>query len=170
MALLLVGFVGFSSPFVVMLLAQSEPELRMWEGRLSIFDDLRKHTLWSISGESNTTPRVFHVPRFLREARIMLLFIDSNWNRFGVHCTGPPLWSSAQRFWIQIQRSWFDYRRHQIFWEVLGLERGPLSLVNATEELLGRNDSGSGLENRDYGRRGSAALTTRHPSIHKSWH
>jgi hypothetical protein len=25
-----------------------------------------------------------------------------------------------------------------------------------------------GLENRDYGRRGSAALTTRHPSIHKN--
>jgi hypothetical protein len=27
-----------------------------------------------------------------------------------------------------------------------------------------------GLENRDYGRRGSAALTMRHPSIRKSWH
>jgi hypothetical protein len=27
-----------------------------------------------------------------------------------------------------------------------------------------------GLEKRDYGRRGSAALTTRHPSIRKSWH
>jgi hypothetical protein len=29
-----------------------------------------------------------------------------------------------------------------------GLERGPLSLVNTTEEPLGRNSSGSGLENR----------------------
>jgi hypothetical protein len=28
----------------------------------------------------------------------------------------------------------------------------------------------SGLEIRDYGRRGSAALTMRHPSIRKSWH
>jgi hypothetical protein len=28
----------------------------------------------------------------------------------------------------------------------------------------------SGLENRDYCRRGSAALTIRHPSILKSWH
>jgi hypothetical protein len=28
----------------------------------------------------------------------------------------------------------------------------------------------SGLENRDYGRRGSAALTMRHPSIRKRWH
>jgi hypothetical protein len=51
-----------------------------------------------------------------------------------------------------------------------GQERGPLRLVSATEELLGRKSSGSGLEIRDYGRKGSAALTTRHPSIRKSWH
>jgi hypothetical protein len=35
----------------------------------------------------------------------------------------------------------------------VGLERGPLSLVSTTEELLGRESSGSGLENQDYGRR-----------------
>jgi hypothetical protein len=35
----------------------------------------------------------------------------------------------------------------------VGLERGPLCLVSTTEELLGRNSSGSGLENREYGRR-----------------
>jgi hypothetical protein len=34
----------------------------------------------------------------------------------------------------------------------MGLERGPLSLVNTIEEQLGRNSSGSGLENREYGR------------------
>jgi hypothetical protein len=44
----------------------------------------------------------------------------------------------------------------------VGLEPGPLSLESAIEELLERESSGSGLENRDYGRRGSAALTTRH--------
>jgi hypothetical protein len=44
----------------------------------------------------------------------------------------------------------------------VGLERGPVSLVSTTEELLGRKSSVSGLENRDYGSRGSAALTTRH--------
>jgi hypothetical protein len=33
----------------------------------------------------------------------------------------------------------------------VGLERGSLSLANTTEELLGRNSSGSGLENREYG-------------------
>jgi hypothetical protein len=33
----------------------------------------------------------------------------------------------------------------------VGLERGPLSLVPTTEELLGRKSSGSGLESREYG-------------------
>jgi hypothetical protein len=35
----------------------------------------------------------------------------------------------------------------------VGLERGPLSLVSTIAELLGRKSSGSGLENREYGRR-----------------
>jgi hypothetical protein len=46
----------------------------------------------------------------------------------------------------------FDSRGYQICWEVVGLKRGPLSLVSTTEELLGRNSSGFGLENREYGR------------------
>jgi hypothetical protein len=29
-----------------------------------------------------------------------------------------------------------DSRRYQFFWEVVGLERGPLGLVSITEELL----------------------------------
>jgi hypothetical protein len=33
------------------------------------------------------------------------------------------------------------------------LERGPISHVSAIEELLGRKSSGTGLENREYGRR-----------------
>jgi hypothetical protein len=49
------------------------------------------------------------------------------------------------------------------FREVVGLERGPLSLVSTIEELLGRKSSGSSLENLDYGRRGYATLTTRYP-------
>jgi hypothetical protein len=32
----------------------------------------------------------------------------------------------------------FDSRRYQFFWEVVGLERSPLSLVRIIEELLGR--------------------------------
>jgi hypothetical protein len=33
----------------------------------------------------------------------------------------------------------------------VGLERGPLSLMSTTEELLGRKSSGSCLESREYG-------------------
>jgi hypothetical protein len=65
----------------------------------------------------------------------------------------PPLWSSGQSSWLQIQRSGFDSRFYQIFREVVGLERGPLSLVSTIKEILGRNNSGSGLEIRGYGRR-----------------
>jgi hypothetical protein len=62
----------------------------------------------------------------------------------------PPLWSSGQNFWLQIQRSGFCSRRYQIYWEVLGLERGPLSLVSTIEDLVERKSSGSGLENWEY--------------------
>jgi hypothetical protein len=43
----------------------------------------------------------------------------------------------------------FDPRRYQIFWVVVGLERGPLNLVRSTEELLELKSSASGSENRD---------------------
>jgi hypothetical protein len=58
----------------------------------------------------------------------------------------PPLWP-------RIQRPGFDSWRYQIFWEIMGLERGPLSLVNTNEELLERKNCGSGLGSREYGRR-----------------
>jgi hypothetical protein len=51
----------------------------------------------------------------------------------------------------------FDSRRCQIYWEVVGLERCPLSLVSTIEELLGRKSSGSGLQDR------CVALTTLPP-------
>jgi hypothetical protein len=41
----------------------------------------------------------------------------------------------------------FDSWRYEIFWEVVGLERGPLSRVRIIEELLEWESSGSGLEN-----------------------
>jgi hypothetical protein len=44
------------------------------------------------------------------------------------------------------------YRRYQIFWEVLDLELGPLSLVSTIEELLDRKVAVP-LENREHGRR-----------------
>jgi hypothetical protein len=48
----------------------------------------------------------------------------------------PPLWSSGQSSWLQIQRPGFDSRRYQIFRAVVGLEQSPLSLVRTTKELL----------------------------------
>jgi hypothetical protein len=50
----------------------------------------------------------------------------------------PPLWFSGQSSWLQIRRPGFDSRHYQEK-SVVGLERGPLSLVSTTEELLDRN-------------------------------
>jgi hypothetical protein len=47
----------------------------------------------------------------------------------------------------------FDTWRYQIFWEVVGLQRDPLSLVSTIEELLERKSNGFGLGNPEYGRR-----------------
>jgi hypothetical protein len=57
----------------------------------------------------------------------------------------------------------FACQRYQSFFEVVGLEQGPLSLVSTTEELLGRKSSGSGPENQEYSHRDPLCLTTRHP-------
>jgi hypothetical protein len=42
----------------------------------------------------------------------------------------------------------FDSQGYQIFWEVVGLEQGPLSLVRIIEKLLEWKNRGSGQENR----------------------
>jgi hypothetical protein len=49
----------------------------------------------------------------------------------------PPLWSSGQSFWLQIRQPGFDSRHYEKK-KVVGLERGSLSLVGTTEELLDR--------------------------------
>jgi hypothetical protein len=53
---------------------------------------------------------------------------------FGYRSRGPGSIPDATRFFL----------------EVVGLERGALSLVSTTEELLRRKSSCSGQENRDY--------------------
>jgi hypothetical protein len=60
------------------------------------------------------------------------LFIFKN---AGTH-KRPHLWSSGQSSWLQIRRPGFDSRHYQK--KVMGPERGPLSLVSTTEELLDR--------------------------------
>jgi hypothetical protein len=80
-----------------------------------------------------------------------------------------PLWSSGQRSWLQIQKSGFDSQRYHVFWEVVGLEQGPLSLVNTIEELLERKSRGCGVESREYGLR-DLSRWPRGTSVGKSWH
>jgi hypothetical protein len=50
----------------------------------------------------------------------------------------PPLWSSGQSSWLHIRRPGFNSSHYQKKKKVAGLERGPLSLVSTTEELLDR--------------------------------
>jgi hypothetical protein len=54
-----------------------------------------------------------------------------------VYLERPSLWSSGQSSWLQIRRPGFDSRHYQEK-KVVGLERGPFSLVSTTEELLDR--------------------------------
>jgi hypothetical protein len=58
--------------------------------------------------------------------------------------------------------SGFDSRRYHIFWEVVGLERGPLSIVSITEELLEWKSSSFGSRKSRLTAVGSVARTTRH--------
>jgi hypothetical protein len=64
----------------------------------------------------------------------------------------PPLWSSGHSSWLQIQRSISIPDATRFLWKVMGLQWGPIILVNTTEELLKTNCCGSGLENLEYGR------------------
>jgi hypothetical protein len=56
-----------------------------------------------------------------------------------IHRASPylrqPLWSSGS--WLQIWKSGFDSRHYQKK-KLVGVERGPFSLVSTTEELLDR--------------------------------
>jgi hypothetical protein len=63
----------------------------------------------------------------------------------------------------------FESRRHHIFWEVVGLERGPLSLVSTMESYLEEIVAAPvyKTENTALGIRCADHVT---PSIRKSWH
>jgi hypothetical protein len=94
--------------------------------------------------------------QILSELGLKLKRLHENW---------PPLWSSGQGSWLKIQRSGFNSRCYQIFWEVVVLKRGPLSLVRIIEELF-QGNSGSGLENRNWCPWGIRYADHATPSIH----
>jgi hypothetical protein len=79
----------------------------------------------------------------------------------------PPLLSSGQSSWLQIRRPGFDSRHYQKR-KSSGLERGPLSLVSTTEELLDRKVAApvSKTENTAVGARHADHVAT---CIRKSW-
>jgi hypothetical protein len=56
----------------------------------------------------------------------------------------------GQGSWLQIQRSRIIFPALSYF--VVGLVRGPFSLVSTIEELFGRKSRGSDLENQEYDR------------------
>jgi hypothetical protein len=64
----------------------------------------------------------------------------------------------------------FDSRRYKFFWEVLGLQRGPLSLVSITRELLEWKSSGSGSRKPRLTAVGIRCADHATPSNRKSWH
>jgi hypothetical protein len=78
------------------------------------------------------------------ECASVILFLRGSVGHIYVY--GPLLWPSGQSSWLQNQKSGFDFQCYQIFWEVVGLRRGPLSLVITIEKLLGINSSGFGVE------------------------
>jgi hypothetical protein len=80
----------------------------------------------------------------------------------------PPLWCSGHSSWLQIRDPGFDFRRYQIFCKVVGLERGPLSLVNITDELLKWKSSCSGSRKPRLTAVGIRCADHATPSIRKS--
>jgi hypothetical protein len=59
------------------------------------------------------------------------------------------MWFSVTVPGYRSRDHWFNSRRYQMFREVVGLERGPLSLVIITEDLLNGKVEALGVENRD---------------------
>jgi hypothetical protein len=74
-------------------------------------------------------------PNFLtlfayREHRFQFLIF-----RINIYSIRPPLWSNRVPGY-RSRGHGFDSRLYQIFWEVVSLERGPLSIVSTIEQLL----------------------------------
>jgi hypothetical protein len=89
--------------------------------------------LWS-SGQSS----------WLQNGDVLCLLWGTNWIYICyVEESRPPLWSSGRSSYLQIQRSGLHSWRYHIFWEAVGLERGPLGLVSTIQEPLARKVAAS---------------------------
>jgi hypothetical protein len=116
------------------------------------------------SGVTKVNEFIHFVPGFpvFRATLSQLKFIKSKIDRL----SGLVVTVSGYRYRGPGFHSW----RFHIFWEAADLERGPLSFVRTTEELLGRNSSGSSLENPRLMTREIRCADHATPSIRKSWH
>jgi hypothetical protein len=72
--------------------------------------------------------------------------------------------------WCADRDPGFDSRLYQIFWEVGSLERGSLSLMRITQELLEWKNRGSGSTKSRLTAVGIRCADHTTPSIRKSWH
>jgi hypothetical protein len=107
---------------------------------------------WQGLGSKYYNPPPHGAIRWLQSDYTKLYPGISKYLKFSIKFSRPFLWSSGQGSWLQIGRPWDRFPGTTSKKKnVVGLERGPLSLVSRTEELLGNNSSGSGLESREYG-------------------
>jgi hypothetical protein len=85
--------------------------------------------------------------------------------------TAPLLPDDGQSSWLLTQRSKGSIAGVTRFSEYQRVWNGVHpALVRVNKELLERKVAAPVYTNEINDRRGSAALTKRHPSIHKSWH
>jgi hypothetical protein len=112
---------------------------------------------WFVLSETRTAELLCWIFRVRHYRRLKLFHSE---NRRTRSCFYPYVSSLTDRLYGLVVRV-PGYRSRgpcsipgaaRFFWEVMGLKRGPLSLVSTTDELLGRKSSGSGLENHEYGR------------------
>jgi hypothetical protein len=75
----------------------------------------------------------------------------------------PPLWSSGQSFWLQIQRSRVLFLALPDFLTSSGSGTGSAQPREDNWGATWKESSGSGQENRNWRPWGFFALTTRHP-------
>ena len=96
------------------------------------------------------------------------------WNIYVYIYIWPPLWSSGQSFWLQIQRSRVRSPALPDFLSSIVSGTGSTHPREPREVNWGatwmKKVAAPGLENRDQRLWGPVALTTWHPSIRKSWH
>ena len=111
----------------------------VWSRRTALYE------VWSVQTTLGGTPIDISPQRKLRTSMSscwvnIILLVESACVKTQFK---SPLWSSDRLCGLVVRVSGYRYRglgfdsqRYQIFWVVLGLERGPLSLVRSIEELL----------------------------------